>query len=242
MSSLSTKRHLNSLFVNTAESSAVLIEDRANDITAFGPEAALALTELPDHLAVLNRTYRHLVARRALWKMPAVENWRHRTVNVFLRHDAVYVFAVHHHPHVGMANFVELRNASFVVDVMGREQTLRKTGTLPNFSTVHAYVAGEMTAIGDEIPNSSNSDSPIWHPVFYRPDRDSQFMTSLHPATVNNALSGDALSGDALSLVMQPVRNASRVRMIPGRIKVWCQQPNSVEGLDVSAMLSGADV
>lgn len=213
----------------------------ADDISAFGPAAALALTELPRHIAALNRTYRHLVSERALWMMPAVATWRHHTVNVFLRHDAVYVFAIHHHPHVGMANFVDLRNASFVVDATGRNQTLRKTGTLPNSSTVHAYVAGELTAIGDEPLNSVTASFPelsystdlphpeLWHPVYYRPDRDSQFMTSLLPTTAEGSA----------SLVLQPVHTAARVRMIPGRIKVWCQQPNCPQVDSNSSARSG---
>lgn len=232
MHTLTTKLPPNAQASNSADCIPVFYGERADDIEAFGDEAALALTELPLHIAELNRTYRRVVAQRALWKMPAMETWRHHMVNVFLRHDAVYVFAIHHHSHVGMANFVELHNVSFVVDAVGRDQTLRKTGTLPNLSTVHAYVSGEMTGISDELPTGEAGAFPLWHPVYYRPDRDSSFMTSLHPTT----------DEDHVSLVLQPVTRATRVRMIPGRIKVWCQQPGCTETANDSSVRSGEGI
>jgi len=188
----------------------------ADDVEAFGPAAALALQELPRPLAEMNRLYRHLVARRALLTPAACQNWIGQRVNVFLRHDAVYVFAIHRDAAVAMANCVELRNVSFVVDQTGRQQTLKKTGTLPNLSTVHAFVSGDVISIEDAAPDFNPAD---WHPVFYRPDHAASFTLGSWP---NDAVSRTSPVASSAGL---PLLTARHVLMIPGRTKVWCQRP-----------------
>jgi hypothetical protein len=196
-------------------STQMLSEDKhstADDIGSFGAEAALALSELPTAIAGMNRVYRHLISRRALSALPLLEDWIGHQTNVFLRHDAVFVFAIHHHPHVGMANFVELRDATFVVDEIGRNQTLRKTGTLPNQSTVHAFVSGQLLNIANQPPDI---DLKNWHPVVYRPDQGCHFLATISPGELSEISPSE----------FRPVQSARRVFMIPGRIKVWCQEP-----------------
>ncbi|MFO0999297.1 MAG: hypothetical protein U0936_03095 [Planctomycetaceae bacterium] len=186
----------------------------ADDIAAFGMAAAVALAQLPPTIADLNRTYRQLVSARALSVMPEIQPWVERTVNVFLRHDNVFVFAIHCSPQVGMTNAVELCEARFVVDETGRQQTLRKEGTLPNLSTVHAFVTGRVCNLSDEAPDVVLSD---WHPVLYRPDIGTSFMTTSLPGPIPANVRCE----------LQPVHTADRVLMIPGKIKVWCQGPSS---------------
>lgn len=185
----------------------------ADDIAAFGIAAAVALAQLPPKIADLNRTYRRLVSARALSVLPEIKVWLQQTVDVFLRHDNVFVFAIHCAPRVGMANAVELCQAEFVVDETGRQQTLRQEGTLPNQSTVHAFVRGRVCSLSDEAPEVILSD---WHPVLYRPDIGDTFMTTAVPGPLPGST----------RLELRPVRAADRVLMIPGRIKVWCQGPN----------------
>ena len=185
----------------------------ADDIAAFGIAAAVALAQLPPKIADLNRTYRRLVAARALSLLPEIKPWLEQLVDVFLRHDAVFVFAIHRAPQVGMANAVELCDARFVVDETGRQQTLRQEGTLPNLSTVHAFVTGNAGLLSDEAPEITLSD---WHPVLYRPDLGPAFMTTSSPGPMAEDVRQSLL----------PVHFAERVLMIPGRIKVWCQGPS----------------
>ena len=185
----------------------------ADDVAAFGIAAAVALAQLPPKIADLNRTYRRLVAARALSLLPEIKPWLAKSVDVFLRHDAVFVFAIHRAPRVGMANSVELFQARFVVDETGRQQTLRQEGTLPNLSTVHAFVTGHLGHLSDETPEVALSD---WHPVLYRPDLGPAFMTTSSPGPMPENLRQSLL----------PVHSAERVLMIPGRIKVWCQGPS----------------
>lgn len=186
----------------------------ADDIAAFGITAAAALAQLPPKIADLNRTYRQLVSARALSVLPEIQSWVEQTVNVFLRHDNVFVFAIHHSPHVGMANAVELREARFVVDETGRQQTLRQDGTLPNLSTVHAFVTGRVCSLSNEALDVVLTE---WHPVLYRPDIGTAFMTTSIPGPIPENVRSD----------LQPVHSAERVLMIPGKIKVWCQGPCS---------------
>lgn len=186
----------------------------ADDIASFGLTAAVALAQLSPKIADLNRTYRQLVSARALSVLPEIQPWVEQTVNVFLRHDNVFVFAIHCSPQVGMANAVELREARFVVDEAGRQQTLRQEGTLPNLSTVHAFVTGDVCSLSNEAPDVILSD---WHPVLYRPDIGRAFMTTLTPGPIPENVRFD----------LQPVHSAERVLMIPGKIKVWCQGPSS---------------
>lgn len=186
----------------------------ADDIAAFGITAAVALAQLPPTIADLNRTYRQLVSARALSVLPEIQLWVEKTVNVFLRHDNVFVFAIHHGPQIGMTNAVELCEARFVVDETGRQQTLRQEGTLPNLSTVHAFVTGRVCGLSNEAPDVILSN---WHPVLYRPDIGTAFMTTASP--------GPLVENERIDL--QPVHSAERVLMIPGRVKVWCQGPNS---------------
>ncbi len=186
----------------------------ADDIAAFGITAAVALAQLPPNIADLNRTYRQLVSARALSVLPEIQPWVDQTVNVFLRHDNVFVFAIHRSPQVGMTNAVELSEARFVVDETGRQQTLRQEGTLPNLSTVHAFVTGRVCSLRDKAPDVLLSD---WHPVLYRPDIGAAFMTTSIPGLIPENVRIDLL----------PVHAAERVLMIPGKIKVWCQGPSS---------------
>jgi len=188
-------------------------EALADDIAAFGIAAAVALAQLPPKIADLNRTYRRLVAARALSSLPEIMPWLEKSVDVFLRHDAIFVFAIHRAPRVGMANSVELCQARFVVDETGRQQTLRQEGTLPNLSTVHAFVTGHVGHLSDEAPEVVLSD---WHPVLYRPDLGPAFMTTSLPGPMPENVRQSLL----------PVHTAERVLMIPGRIKVWCQGPS----------------
>ena len=185
----------------------------ADDIAAFGIAAAVALAQLPPKIADLNRTYRRLIAARALSLLPEIKPWLEKSVDVFLRHDAVFVFAIHRARRVGMANSVELRQARFVVDEIGRQQTLRQEGTLPNLSTVHAFVTGDIGHLSDAVPEVSLSD---WHPVLYRPDLGPAFMTTSSPGPMP----------ENIRQSLMPVHSAERVLMIPGRIKVWCQGPS----------------
>ena len=185
----------------------------ADDIEAFGIAAAVALAQLPPKIADLNRTYRRLVAARALSSMSDIKPWLAKSVDVFLRHDTVFVFAIHREPQVGMANAVELCEARFLVDETGRQQTLRQQGTLPNLSTVHAFVTGHVGLLSDEAPEVVLSD---WHPVLYRPDLGPAFLTTSSPGPMpENVLQS-----------LLPVHSAERVLMIPGKIKVWCQGPS----------------
>ena len=186
----------------------------ADDIAAFGIATAVALAQLPPKIADLNRTYRRLVAARALSVLPDIKSWLQQRVDVFLRHDNVFVFAIHRAPRVGMANAVELCQAEFVVDETGRQQTLRQEGTLPNLSTVHAFVKGRLCSLSDELPEVLLSN---WHPVLYRPDIGTAFMTTSTPGPISEHVRLDLL----------PVHSAERVLMIPGKIKVWCQGPSS---------------
>jgi len=185
----------------------------ADDIAAFGIAAAVALAQLPPKIADLNRTYRRLVAARALSVLPEIKFWLEQSVDVFLRHDAVFVFAIHRPPQVGMANAVELCDAKFVVDETGHQQTLRQEGTLPNLSTVHAFVTGHVEHLSDEAPEVVLSD---WHPVLYSPDLGPAFMTTSSPGPMP----------DNVCQSLLPVHFADRVLMIPGKIKVWCQGPS----------------
>ena len=184
----------------------------ADDVAAFGIAAAVALAQLPPKIADLNRTYRRLITARALSLLPEINPWLEKSVDVFLRHDTVFVFAIHRAPQVGMANAVELCEARFLVDETGRQQTLRQQGTLPNLSTVHAFVTGYVGLLSDEAPEVVLSD---WHPVLYRPDLGPAFMTTLSPGPMPENVRQSLL----------PVHSAERVLMIPGRIKVWCQGP-----------------
>lgn len=186
----------------------------ADDIAAFGMTAAVALAQLPPQIADLNRTYRQLVSARALSVLPEIQSWAEQTVNVFLRHDNVFVFAIHRSSQVGMANAVELCEARFFVDEMGRQQTLRREGTLPNQSTVHAFVTGRACSLSNEAPDVLLDE---WHPVLYRPDIGTAFMTTAFPGPMI----------EKVRLDLQPVHSARRVLMIPGKIKVWCQGPDS---------------
>ena len=186
----------------------------ADDIAAFGMTAAVALAQLTPTIADLNRTYRELVSARALSVLPGIQPWVGQTVNVFLRHDNVFVFAIHRAPQIGMTNAVELCEARFVVDETGRQQTLRRAGTLPNLSTVHAFVTGRVCSLSDEAPDVILSD---WHPVLYRPDIGTAFMTTSTPGPIP----------ENRRLDFQPVHSAERVLMIPGKIKVWCQGPTT---------------
>jgi hypothetical protein len=186
----------------------------ADDIEAFGIAAAVALAQLPPKIANLNRTYRRLVAARALSSLSDIKPWLAKSVDVFLRHDTVFVFAIHRAPQVGMANAVELCEARFLVDETGRQQTLRQQGTLPNLSTVHAFITGRVCSLSNEAPDVILSD---WHPVLYRPDIGTAFMTTSTPGPIPENVRLDFL----------PVHSAERVLMIPGKIKVWCQGPSS---------------
>lgn len=186
----------------------------ADDIAAFGMAAAMALAQLTPKIADLNRTYRQLVSARALSVLPEIQPWVEQAVDVFLRHDNVFVFAIHRPPQIGMTNAVELCEARFVVDETGRQQTLRQEGTLPNLSTVHAFVTGRVCSLSDEAPEVMLSD---WHPVLYRPDIGTSFMTTSTPGPVSQNVRFD----------LRPVHTAERVLMIPGKIKVWCQGPSS---------------
>ena len=170
----------------------------------------------------LNRTYCQLVAERALSVLPSIGNWIGQQVNVFLRHDAQYVFAIHHHPQIGMANVVQLNNARFTVDAGGRLQTLQKAGPLPNKASVHAFVSGQLADVSDDI---SSLDSSMWWPVVYRPDTCSHFMTSEQ-------------SADAPEM-WRAVLRADRVLMIPGPIKVWCQRPALIQCDRAEPLISG---
>ena len=197
--------------------SAITISDAqvlADDVAAFGIAAATALAQLTPKIADLNRTYRQLVSARALSVLPEIQPWVEETVNVFLRHDNVFVFAIHRAPQIGMTNAVELCEARFVVDETGRQQTLRQEGTLPNLSTVHAFVTGRVCSLSNEAPDVVLSD---WHPVLYRPDIGTAFMTT--------SLPGPLIENMRLDLL--PVQSAERVLMMPGKIKVWCQGPSS---------------
>lgn len=185
----------------------------ADDIEAFGIAAAVALAQLPPKIADLNRTYRRLVAARALSSLSDIKPWLAKSVDVFLRHDTVFIFAIHRAPQVGMANAVELCEARFLVDETGRQQTLRQEGTLPNLSTVHAFVTGYVGLLSDEAPEVVLRD---WHPVLYRPDLGPAFMTTSSPGPMPENVRQSLL----------PVHSAERVLMIPGRIKVWCQGPS----------------
>lgn len=198
----------------------------ADDIAAFGITAAMALAELTPMIADLNRSYRQLVSARALSVLPEIQSWAEQTVNVFLRHDNVFVFAIHRAPQIGMTNAVELCEARFVVDETGRQQTLRQEGTLPNLSTVHAFVTGRVCSLSNEAPDVILSD---WHPVLYRPDIGTAFMTTPLPGPLTENIRLDLL----------PVHSAERVLMMPGKIKVWCQGPSSEILKSCDATLTG---
>lgn len=188
----------------------------ADDIEEFGLETAVALSELPADIARLNRNYRRIVAQRALRVLPEIAGWHGRTVQVFLRHDEVFVFALACGDLIGMTNHVILRNAMFVVDTAGRRQTLRQEGPLPNHTTVHAFVAGELCHVSDsmDIPDLSG-----WEPVIYRPSANEEFT---------------------LSRTGRPVYRARRILMVPGRTKVWCQDVDDPGSENITAGSFGA--
>lgn len=186
------------------------------DVAEFGVATALALARLAPDIAALNRDYRKQVAARALMMLPEIDVWRGQVVDVFLRHDAVFVFAIHRDSQFGMANVVELHDATFVVDEVGRQQTLMKEGPLANLSTVHAFVSGRVISLSNETPEWFRDG---WSPVLYRPDHGSAFMTTPVPDP----------AGGTLLQNLRPVTSARKVLMIPGRVKVWCQNPVHAE-------------
>jgi hypothetical protein len=191
----------------TMHSAAIVVAD---DVEEFGLETAVALAELPADIARLNRSYRRIVAQRTLRKVPEIYEWCGRTVQVFLRHDEVYVFAVACGDFIGMANQLELTDAAFVVDTTGRQQTLQQSGPLTNFTTVHAFISGTLRRISDEteIPELSG-----WEPVIYRPSSFESFASAVTGRSIHRSL---------------------RVLMVPGRVKVWCSEseiPNAALAL-----------
>ncbi len=170
-----------------------------NDLQQFGPDSALALAELSEPLAQLNRSYRQQVQNRGLSTCPEITRWIGCQVTVFLRHDQVYIFAVVCAHRCGMANRVRLADATLFVDPVGRTQTISQRGTLPNRSTVHAFIRGTLVEISDDSPEE---DLAEWSPVIYRPAENSEFIIESNRSAVTHA---------------------QRVLMIPGRIKVWGQ-------------------
>lgn len=176
--------------------------DRASvferDVLQFSVPTAVALAELNEETAQLNRTYLECIAERSLRVIPEVESWSGYRVRVFLRHDNVFVFAIAFQSWIGMANSVVLRQAKFCVNPIGREQTNGKRGPLRNLSTVHAWVQGTMSAVTNEtwsVPEDAV-------PVIYRPDRYEHFILEK--------------SGEL-------VPSADEVFLVPGRYKVWAR-------------------
>ncbi len=179
------------------------------DCAAFGCESAEALQQLSPDVASLNRRYRLAVESRDLRRLPEISAWRGRTARVFLRHDAVFVFAIACGTEFGMTNSVELRDVRFEVDLVGRAQTLEHRGPLAGQTAVHACLSGILADMSDEwerdgqseLPHPVNSDGTVeWRPVLYRPTEHQTFV-------------------DALD--QEPVVCASCVLMIPGPVKVW---------------------
>ncbi|MFN9720467.1 MAG: hypothetical protein ACK58L_17345 [Planctomycetota bacterium] len=176
--------------------------DRASvferDVLQFSVPTAVALAELNEETAQLNRTYLECIAERSLRVIPEVESWSGYRVRVFLRHDNIFVFAIAFQSYIGMANSVVLHHAKFCVNPIGREQTNGKRGPLRNLSTVHAWVQGTMNAVSNEawpVPEDAVQ-------VVYRPDRCDQFI---------------------LEQSGEPVTSADDVFLVPGRCKVWAR-------------------
>ncbi len=121
----------------------------ASDVEVYGVETAIALAELSTSIAELNRSYRQAVQARALLSGDALNDWLGKSVRVFLRHDSVYVFAISFGRQFGMANRLLMQDVKFVVDRIGREQTLSLRGPLQNMTTVHAWLEGVLTGVSE---------------------------------------------------------------------------------------------
>lgn len=177
-----------------------------SDLEQFGPDAAVALAELHPEIAELNRLYRTQVQSRSLIRGSSLNHWNGTRVRAFLRHDSVFVFAIASEREVGMANHVELNNVRFVVDSIGRKQTLSLRGPLANSTTVHAWLEGELISTSEHAADASVLSGLVseahklgFVPVTYRPALFEFFSTcDSH----------------------QPVIAADFVKMIPGKQKV----------------------
>lgn len=173
-------------------------QDRLNH-AADGSDVFAALH--PD-TAILNRTYLQEVEARRLKVVPEILDWTGYRVRVFLRHDRNFVFAIAFRNSVGMANHVVLRNATFEVDPIGRQQTLERRGPLPNGTTVHAWITGILHRAGNDAPDAGED----LEAVHYKP-----------------------AEGDCFSRAgsRQPVHHSDMVHCLPGTSKVWI--PKSTE-------------
>lgn len=191
------------------------------DVRTFGMQTAVALAELSPDLAYLNRLYRQLVSARNLRTLPEIAGWLGRSVSVFLRHSDVSVFAIHCDPHIGMSNVVILKDAVFVVNQIGHQQTLLKKGPLENQSSVHAFVTGTLTFVSDSFDEDLNHRiQHKFRPVIYRPDTGASFLVGRSDLQLGP-------TGANRDQGWLPVSAASLVVMIPGRQKVWCRHPVS---------------
>lgn len=170
-----------------------LQEEDRQDLAAAGSDVFAALH--PD-TAILNRTYLTEVEARRLKVVPEILDWTGYRVRVFLRHDRNFVFAIAFRNFVGMANHVFLRNATFEVDPVGRQQTLEKRGPLSNGTTVHAWISGILHSVGNDAPCVSED----LEAVYYKP-----------------------ADGDCFSRAdsRRPVHRSDMVYCLPGASKVW---------------------
>lgn len=181
----------------------------ANDLEVFGVETAIALAELSPAVAELNRSYRQAVQNRSLVSGQKLDNWLGQRVRVFLRHDSVYVFVISCGRQFGMANRLVLHDVRFVVDRIGREQTLSLRGPLQNMTTVHAWLEGQLAEVS-EFADTDNSGTlerqqltaSTYTGVTYRP--------ALFATFVNHELTA-------------PVTSANAAVLLPGRCKIWCR-------------------
>jgi len=128
--------------------------------------------QMSPEVVALNRRYLATVKRRSLSNAAAVDGWRERTVNVFLRHESDHVFAIAEDDLIGMADFVAIEGATFCVDEAGRQQACRGAGNLPNGRNVHAFVQGRLLWATMHSRLKPTSD---WQRIVYNPQQMNTF-------------------------------------------------------------------
>lgn len=181
----------------------------ASDVEVYGVETAIALAELSTPIAELNRSYRQAVQARALLSGDALNDWLGKSVRVFLRHDSVYVFAISFGRQFGMANRLLMQDVKFVVDRIGREQTLSLRGPLQNMTTVHAWLEGVLTGVS-EFADTDNTGTC---------ERQALMVSGCTGVTYRPALFSTFVNQELTA----PVAGARSATLLPGRCKIWCR-------------------
>lgn len=159
-------------------------------------------------IVALNQGYLSTVRRRALCDAATVNSWQGQTVRVFLRHETDHVFAIAGEQQFGMADYVAIEDARFIVDEPGRQEACRGAGILPNGRNVHAFVTGRL--LWAEM-DSSWTVPEDWQPIVYNPHRMASFQVRD--------------SGQAID-------RAARVVFTPRPLLVRCQVPSEEQSTE----------